>query len=135
MLEKVIRWRIGKSLAESTRDASPGVNDSNEKKLDEGQMNYLKKIADINVQMGGEVRGFHVNGEEIRGIETVGWGSEAKVEVDKERGVVKKTAERVMSKYDEQFAQYYLNNLEKQFSEINEKEKVRDYMEGKIDPR
>ena len=44
--------------------------------------------------MNGELRGIFINGEEVRGVEPDGWGSFAKLQVDKESGLVN-SAERL----------------------------------------
>ena len=65
--------------------------------------------------MSGEIRGIQVNGDEVRGIESVGWGSMAKIEVDNETGEVNKIAERFPSHQDHLFARLYLKFLENDF--------------------
>lgn len=84
------------SLSKFVKELGPNRLDEGES-LDESSLKFLRRIADHNVEMNGEVRGVVINGEEVRGIDTVGWGSMAKVEVDHEKGIVKKTAERLIS--------------------------------------
>lgn len=61
------------------------------------QEEFMKKVIEENMNLAGEIRGIQVNGNEVRGIESTGWGSMAKIEVDNETGEVKKSAERFPS--------------------------------------
>lgn len=47
---------------------------------------FMKKVIEENLNISGEIRGVQVNGHEVRGIESQGWGSMAKIEVDNETG-------------------------------------------------
>lgn len=80
----------------------------------------LGKVADHNLSMNGEIRGVHINGQEVRGIESSGWGGMAKVEVDQKSKIVKKIAERQTSPLDDLFKGFYLQSIEKQLMESKE---------------
>lgn len=50
----------------------------------------MKEVISENMKVSGEIRGINVNGKEIRGIESHGWGSMAKVEYDERTGEISK---------------------------------------------
>lgn len=84
---------------------------------------FFKKIVDHNLTMNGELKGVQVNGQEVQGIESYGWGSDAKLEVDHAKGTIKKMAERQLTKPDRAFIAHYLNYLEKQFQKLDKTSK------------
>ena len=91
-----------------------------------GQQIDAKLIDDIiqsNQNLTGELRGIFVDGHEVRGIEAGGWGSLAKLQVDKITREIK-SAERVPTKQDALFAAHYIDYLEKQFQQINQHEDI-----------
>ena len=50
----------------------------------------------------------------------------AKIEIDERTGEPKKVAERFLSDVDKLFVAFYLKSLEKQFKEMDEKEKIEE---------
>ena len=95
--------------------------------LDDRQKDFIKKIIDHNQTMNGELRGILVNGEEVRGVESAGWGSNAKVEIDEKTGQIKKVADRFMTKSDKVFVNFYLTALENQFKRMDEEAKIMSF--------
>merc|ERR1719198_2281794 len=71
-----------------------------QKEQKEKMQEFFKKIVDHNLTMNGELKGVQVNGQEVQGIESYGWGSDAKLEVDQAKGTINKTAERQLTKPD-----------------------------------
>lgn len=73
----------------------------------------MRRIAQNNVNVSKEVRGFMVNGQEIRGIEpTGGWGSTINIQLDNSTGNIDH-AERCESPQDTQFKERYIAYLER----------------------
>ena len=78
-------------------------------KLDDDLMN---KIVKNNMNVSEEVRGFMVNGQEVRGIEpTGGWGSTISIQLDNASGSIDH-AIRTESKQDKLFKERYIAYLE-----------------------
>ena len=71
--------------------------------------------------MNGELRGIFIEGEEVRGVEPDGWGSLAKLKVDRDTGGIE-LAERQPTNQDVLFAAHYISYLEDQFKDINKKD-------------
>ena len=66
--------------------------------------------------MNGELRGIFIAGQEVRGVQADGWGSQAKLKIDLETNEVKQV-EREPTNRDALFAAHYLSFLEQQFSQ------------------
>ena len=71
----------------------------------------LDKTIKSNQTMTGELRGIYIGGEEVRGMQAGGWGSQAKLKVDISTNQVTQ-AEREPTNRDALFAAHYLNFLE-----------------------
>lgn len=52
-----------------------------------------------------------MNGEEVQGIRTSGWGSMAKIKADEQDDSVLESAERELAPQDKLFAAFYLKSL------------------------
>lgn len=120
-------------LIDLVKEMGKDRSDEMTQQLDEQSYNFLRKIANHNVNMSGEVRGVQIGGKEVRGIEAYGWGSQAKIEIDEERGTISDVAERVITEPDKIFMKFYLKSVEKQFKEMDEKERIEKFNKGEFD--
>lgn len=112
-------------LVQEMGDESPADDETISKFSKIKRESFMKKVIQENSNLSGEIRGIQVNGNEVRGIESVGWGSMAKIEVDNETGEVKKEAERFPSHQDQLFAKLYLQYLEEDFKNKPDDESIK----------
>jgi hypothetical protein len=74
----------------------------------------LEETIKSNQKFSGELRGIMRDGEEIRGLEASGWGSNVKLRVHRETGEID-DAFRVPTEHDVVFASHYISFLDNQF--------------------